>query len=409
MPKNLTPLLWYGFALIFTKAFALFTLPMVTQYLPPSEFGRLELMTSFIECAGLISGFAIGENVNRLAGDRLKRQALAGSVLLLGGANILLMQALLLIFAPYITFVPVSWMQASLLAAGLTAFIDLPMANLRVENRAQAFAVIMICRVALQVLGQYLLLKLDFGAAAIIYANMIVEICVSAFLARMQFKMTGFALSTEAFLSLYRLSLPYVLGGLAMFIVGNADRWFLVSSLPLAEIAFYGLALKLSLFVALFSHAFNMWWGPRKYGIYDASPIQARNILLLGGVMNCLGALFVWAAAPLFVTFILPATYAPLLQYLPFLVLISLLNETATLCSLGAFRAKTGLSVLGVNGAGAGVALLGYVVMIPLYGIWGAIYATLAAHSLRIGLYIWLCCKITPLPLFVPRKGLLQL
>jgi O-antigen/teichoic acid export membrane protein len=402
--KSLSPLLWYGFALVFTKAFALITLPMITRHIPPMEYGRLELITTFIEIIGLFCGFAVGENINRIATHKEKRAALAGSVLLLGGVFIVIIQLSLLIFAQYITFVPLIWLQASFLAASLTAFVDLPLANLRVENRAKTFALIMISRVVLQVMGQYLLLQANLGVAAILYANMIVEILFSILLVSMQHKMTGFKLSREAFNALTNLSLPYVIGGLAMFMVGNADKWVLISYISLDDLAFYGLALKLSLLVALFSHAFNMWWGPRKYATYDASPRKARNIIFLGGLMNVVGAVFVSIAAPLFVHYVLPVSYAPLLIYLPLLILVSFLNETATLFSLGAYRTKTGVSVLGVNGCGACVAIIGYFLLIPKFGIWGAIYATLLAHSVRIVLYVWVCQKITPLPLFSFHK-----
>jgi O-antigen/teichoic acid export membrane protein len=386
----------YGFVLFFTKAMAVITIPMVTSAIAPAEFGKLELIVSIVECAALIAGLAIAESFNR-ATTLLKRRQMAGAALITTGFMLSLFQ----MAAWYFQSENPLWLHLSLVTAALTAMVELPLANLRSENRARFFAIILITRALLQVTLQYILLAKGYGISGILFANMIVEIGVSLFLTLHFAKYFGFSFSKSAFKDILQVSFPYVLGGLAMFAVGNADRWFILRYVTFEEIAFYGIAIKLSLFVALASHAFNMWWGPRKYVIYDGEngANRVQNILILGFLFNISGAVFVFIAAPLFISYVLPQSYGQASLYIPLLIVVSLLNETATLMSLGAYRAKTGLPVLIINGTGALVALAGYMIFIPQFGIKGAIYATIIAHILRIVLYVLECRRVTPLPI----------
>lgn len=386
----------YGFVLFFTKAMAIITIPMVTSAIAPAEFGKLELIVSIVECAALIAGLAIAESFNR-ATTLLKRRQMAGAALVTTGFMLSFFQMGAWLYQSENPL----WLHLSLITAGLTAMVELPLANLRSENRGRFFAIILITRSLLQVSLQYIFLSKGYGITGILFANMMVEIGVSLFLALHFAKNYGFGFSRSAFRDIFHVSFPYVLGGLAMFAVGNADRWFILRYVTFEEIAFYGIAIKLSLFVALFSHAFNMWWGPRKYVIYDGEngANRVQNIILFGFLFNLTGAAFVFIVAPLFISYVLPASYAQSSLYIPLLIVVSLLNETATLMSLGAYRAKTGLPVLIINSTGAMAALAGYMILIPPYGIKGAIYATIIAHILRIVLYISECKRVTPLPI----------
>jgi O-antigen/teichoic acid export membrane protein len=390
--KTLTPILYYGFALVFIKAMAIFTIPLVTNAITPSEFGKLELIVSLVECAALISGLAIAEVFNRVADNREKRRELAGAALIITGVSLVLFQLLAITH-------PSLLIHTALVTASLTAMIELPLANLRIENRARFFAILLVSRSLASITLQYIFLKNGYGIEGILLANMLVELTISLFLATHFHKNYGFAFSKSAFSMIARVSLPYVLGALAMFMVGNADRWFLMRYVTLEDIAFYGIAVKFSLFVALFSHAFSMWWGPRKYATYfgENGMEKTRNILLIGFAFNMLGGLIVAFSAPLFIILVLPATYLDATQYIPLLIVVSLLNETATLVSLGAYRAKTGLPVLLINSAGAIMAITGYMILIPVYGVKGAIYATILAHFLRVCLYAYECQRVTPL------------
>ena len=69
-------------------------------------------------------------------------------------------------------------------------------------------------------------------------------------------------------------------------------------------------------------------------------------------------------------------------------MLAAALNELCSLVNVGAYAGRHGYRVLGVNSAGAAVALAGYVALTHPFGVWGAIAATIAGHGARLALYL---------------------
>ena len=116
-----------------------------------------------------------------------------------------------------------------------------------------------------------------------------------------------------------------------------------------------------------------------------------------GFTILIVSAVGVSLAAPLFIHLAMPPEYLAAARYIPWLVGICVLNELAALCSVGCYARNNSSLVLAVNGAAAVVAVAGYLLLIPSYGIEGAIAATILAHFLRIGLFIWLGHKSAPI------------
>ena len=65
----MTWLVPYVASVALTKGVALITLPLLTSHLTPAEFGRLDLVVSVIEVAGLILCFCAADLLFRFAGS----------------------------------------------------------------------------------------------------------------------------------------------------------------------------------------------------------------------------------------------------------------------------------------------------------------------------------------------------
>ena len=89
--------------------------------------------------------------------------------------------------------------------------------------------------------------------------------------------------------------------------------------------------------------------------------------------------------------------------YLPWLVLIAILNESTGLFNLGVYRKNHGYLVLTINSLAALVALIGYWIAIPTYGIIGAIGVTIVAQSTRLCLYVVLGQREITIPYALGR------
>ena len=103
----------------------------------------------------------------------------------------------------------------------------------------------------------------------------------------------------------------------------------------------------------------------------------------------------------------MPTAYRAALPFLPWLVLAASLNELCSLLNVGAYARNTGYQVLAVNTCGAAVALTGYIALTPTHGVWGAIAATIAAHCVRLTLYVAIGRNAAPIPYPLGLAGIL--
>ena len=71
----------FGASILLTKGLALVTLPLVTGHLAPSDYGRLEIVTSVVEAFGIVMTLGIADSLFRFAGPESgarQREVVAG-------------------------------------------------------------------------------------------------------------------------------------------------------------------------------------------------------------------------------------------------------------------------------------------------------------------------------------------
>jgi O-antigen/teichoic acid export membrane protein len=185
-----------------------------------------------------------------------------------------------------------------------------------------------------------------------------------------------------------------------MFVLGACDRWFLAGAVTPAELGYYGLAAKLSLIVPLAMQPFGLWWYARRIGMLQEVGGLEKSAQLIAVAMALLGigVAVVCGGAPLFIEALLPPAFKGALPYLPWLALIAALNELCSLTNVGAYASRHSFAVLTINGGGALVALAGYFLLVPHLGVYGAIAATIAGQTTRLGLYLAFGRRVAPIP-----------
>jgi len=125
---------------------------------------------------------------------------------------------------------------------------------------------------------------------------------------------------------------------------------------------------------------------------------RSADSVALGFAVLVGAAATVAIGGPAFIHLALPAAYAGAASFVPWLVLASVMNESASLLNVGVYARKTAWRVAAVNGAGAVAALAGYALLIPRAGIDGAIAATLVAQAVRIAGFLWAGRVDAPVP-----------
>jgi O-antigen/teichoic acid export membrane protein len=396
----------YAASVALTKGVALITIPLLTGHLPPADFARLELVSTIVEIAGLGLSFCAADLMHRFVGAG-GAQARANAAALTGALVVLALCAALLFGGGALALRPMfgGVIDADLLAVGLFAasissLIEAPLAWLRCEGRARLFLIAAAVRAFAQTSLMAATLSHGHGAFGVMAGNAAVDACMAILLVGAQARATGLRLDARILREALAYGWPLLAGGLAMFALGNCDRFFLAAHLPPEALAHYALAGKLATIVALAMQPFGLWWNARRIAAYDApdGPARSAQAITWGFALLCCGLVGVALCAPPLVWLLLPQAYAPAGALIPLLAVSVALNECCALANVSVYRDGRTRAALAINAAAACVAFAGYAALTPAYGVAGALAATWLGHGLRLAAFLAHGARHAPMP-----------
>ncbi len=408
----------YGLSILMLKGFSLITIPLYARYLGPAEYGKLDIVVSVIEFVGLCASLGLADTLYRFAssGSVMERSRAEGQVFGSGLMGALFIATIVQFLVPFIRdffsmTIAIAPLRAGLFAATITGLVELPLAWMRLHNHTLRYLAFVTGRSLSQIMLTWILLRQGHGVAAILYATLSINLASVTVFATLSAHSCRLVFSSIGFTNMAHYGLPLVGGGLAMYALGTFDRLFLAKAVTPQDIGHYAIAAKLALATALFVQPLALWWYPKRVAVLREPDGIARNAKVwnLGFTILMAGASFAALGLPLFIEFGLPHVYAPALKYLPWLILASVLNELVSLSSGGAYLRRGGYEILIVNSAAALIALIGYIALIPSFGVTGAIAATLAAHLVRLAIFVFRTKITAPVPLFTAPTLLVSL
>ncbi len=397
----------YTASVAFDKGFSIFTIPLVASYLAPQEYGRLDVVVSLIEFTGLVLALGIAETLVRFASttqDETERKACAARFLGTALVLALCIGGVIQLIAPWLAAtlhiqVSLPALRLGLAGATIAALVETPLIWMRLNQRSDLYLAFIVGRSLSQVALMWLVLRAGWGSDGLVMANGAAMLLFSACLVVWQISSTGIALSRDALQRVAGYGLPLVGAGLAMFALGNGNRWFLSGRVSDAEIAFLGLSFKLALAAPLLLQPFALWWNALRIAALTTPGGLERSATVwgLGFSVLTLSCLAVALGGPVLIQLALPPAYAAASHYLPFAVLVCFFNELNTLCNVGAYARSNGFYVFGVNASGAAVAVIGYGLLVPHFGVAGVLGAMIAGHLMRLALFVRIGREVAPI------------
>ncbi|MEP3526121.1 MAG: lipopolysaccharide biosynthesis protein [Hyphomicrobiales bacterium] len=400
-------------SIVLTKGFSLLTIPLMTNFVSPADYGHLDVVVSFMEFLGLIFALGLADTLFRFASNQKnasKQSQIAAEIIGTGIILAVLLGITVQLFVPvFLASLPIEFgegaIRAGFFAATLSGLIALPLAWVRLKNQPFLFFIFTAMRGFLLALSTVSVAWAGYDIETILYTNAAVDILIATIILSSMIRSTGVSFRLAAFKRTFNYGLPLVGGSLAMFALGALDRWFLVGTVSNISLAHYAVATKLALAAPLLMQPFSLWWFAQRYEILAQPQGRERvaSIISVGFVILFLSAAIISLAAPLFIHITMPAEYMKAVVYLPWLVAITVLNESNGLLNLGVYRKDHGYLVMTINSVAAIVALVGYWIAIPTYGIAGAIAATLLAQSVRLCLFLLLGQKEIAIPYALGR------
>jgi O-antigen/teichoic acid export membrane protein len=374
----------YGLGTLLVQAASIVLLPLYTRCLTVADFGILEILSRTGQILNIVlmaNGIATATfTFYCQAPTPEKKQNTAATVtlflaIILAGGT-LIVAALARPLALLIGVDSPALAAAGILAAlaECTTVIPMCLAQARVESiyYVSVSLAMLVCRVLLVTAA---VAVLGWGIWGVLLASIVTSLLFAVVLNLREFWHNAFRPELGQLWELARFALPFVPGGLCLFVLNSGDRFFLVKAAGAEELGIYALGCKLAMAVGIFSFMplFKVW----SARMYDAFALPNAARVVGQAFTRILGAyLLVGLALCLFAkdAIVLLATPA----YIPAAVLVG------PLC-LGSFFASAANLADGVfyahrrTGLKPWIALASMLVMcalyawlIPAYGAMGA-------------------------------------
>jgi O-antigen/teichoic acid export membrane protein len=389
---------FYGAAVLASRAVSLVMLPLYTRALTPADYGVLQLLLLTMEVVALLVSAGAAAGVMRFyyrATTDDERHAVQWTALaLLAGLNALGAVFVLAAAGPValVTLKNATWAPELRLAAltfALEPFVAIPMLSLQVRQRARDAMVASLVKLALQVtLNVTLLVVLHMGVRGAVLSACLTNLIMGAVLTWRLRRDVPFRVSWSAARDLRRFGLPYQFVTVGTFILTFGDRFFLQAARGATEVGLYALAYQFGFIVYTFcASPWLQAWTPRRHELVRQPPAErdaAYNegallltVLIVTGVVGA--ALF---AKPALRIIAAPA-YLGAAVYVPWIVSAYVLQAWSETAQFGIDVSERTVWATAATWVGTLVVLPAYALMIPRWGATGAAAATIIAFAAR--------------------------
>ncbi len=398
----------YGLGIFLMKGISLVMLPVYTHYLPPLEYGRLEILVVMANIASIILGFGLVEALCRFVGlakTFADKQRHAGECLFIAMIVALLSLTGFYFYSGFmadllpgeISSQEVFYLGIALAVGGV---IDVPLAWLRITDNALLFFKVTMLKVIVQVLLTIYWLSSGLGVLSILMAGAVASVTVAVLLLVIQIRQTGLGFSVHNLSCICRYASPIFIGGLATFALSGMDRWILAKHFGAEQIAAYAIAIKFALVPPLLIQPFTLWWFPKRYSVLNEENGIEMNahFAILGAIASVSICGVLGLVGPYLIRALTPVTYHQAASILPWLLLCSLIKMVSELLNLGCFIDKTSQLQMKINLVSCSVGAFLLITLVPELMIVGAIISLTLANSLRLLLFYYYSQKQLYLP-----------
>lgn len=408
VPQGVQHAAVYAAALGLSKLTAVAMLPVFTHFLTPEEYGRLDVLQTLANLLSIVIGFGMADTLFRFAGaaeSEAERKDQAAQVF-----GLALTAS---IFSLIVTQAAAPWIadllpgdpgllntRVILVSLSVTGAILVPLSWLRMRGKAWGYFAGSAGRALAQAALVALFLGLGFGVEGVLMGGMVCALTLAIVMSILQWRDTGIKLALSTFKRQGRFGGTLVIAGIATFVLDSCDRWILAGTIGTEALADYALAGKIGIMAAFLTQPFEMWWLPKRFTVLRSAngTIRCARMTEIGLCVAMVASLGIAAVGPFVVLWMTPIAYHGAIAFIPVLAGLAALNASTTLMNTGVLSEEKTTKPIWIDGGAAGIAVTGYLLLIPSMGAWGAVWATIIALSARLVAYTVLGQKTQSLP-----------
>lgn len=386
----------YAIGTMISRITGLVMLPIYTRYLSPADYGVIELLTMAIEITGILVGLRISQAMFRfyiLAEGGQEKQEIVSTVLLTVlaasglGATLLYIAAEPLSVLIFGTSAYLYEFQLFAFTLITNAIIAVGQAYIRARQMPILYVSIGAVTLAIQVaLNVIFVVVLDMHVRGVVYSALGSGVIVAAGFCLYVFGGVGFHYSLAVARRLIRFVAPLMLASVGAFYVSFADKYFIRLFGSLTEVGLYVLAARISSIIGTLYRSFNMSWGADRFEIVkheNARTIFRQVFRFLSAALVMAGVGLALFASDLF-HIMTDQEYYSAGNIVPILVAAGIVRIYAMFCNFGIMLNECTRYIAEATWIKVVVSSLGYVLLIPYLGVYGAAIALLVSNLVEL-------------------------
>ncbi|MBU0985587.1 MAG: oligosaccharide flippase family protein [candidate division Zixibacteria bacterium] len=397
----------YGMATGVQRMLGFVMIPLYTSYLAPADYGVMELLymtTSLIE---MVVGIGIAHGVVRFYFEsdiQTERNKVISSAFL-GMGGLLLPTVLLLIFSSStLSFYVLDSREYTSLFVLAFASMGLGMLNqvnlsyLRAEKRSLLVVASSVGQMLLNLgLNVYFIVVMDMGVAGIFWGNLISVAVTMAVVTPMVLRRVGIRFSFDVVKGLVKFGLPLIPSNIANYIVVASDRWFIKEYVSISETGIYSLGYKFGSLVNNFvTSPFNQIYGPRRMELFrqDESHALFGRVFTYFVLIITVVGLGISLVSRDLVRLMADEAYWDAYKIIPLVTLAHIALAFFYHVNIGITITKKTKYFMYINVMNGLLNIGLNILLIPMFGIWGAAWSTLICYTFRSGLGYYFSRKL---------------
>ena len=403
----------YGVGIILVRAGSILLLPLYWLRLEPADYGVIGLSQAVVLFLAPVLGIGLYDAVQRLYYDWNAEErphyltavwvgTIAVSLAICGLLDALGTALFALVFEQ-VTFDP--YLRIAIWTAFATNLSMLPLTLLRVREHLRHYTLIVFGQFLTQTgITLYLIFFMDMGVVGYLLGALISAMLWGGYFIVHMLREARWPFRRAHFAEPLRYALPIVPAALLDGLNTVIDRYFLDKFVGLQQIGLYALAHQFGQGFNVFNQIMKNSWFPFIYRVSserdDAPHVLAKFSLYYLAVL-ALPALGIALLSRELILFFGDEKYFGIYEYIPAFVLFYYMHAIANSFGRGLDLAKRMAYTPLIQIVGLAVGIISMWLLIPRFGLWGAVSAMLMANLVRTTLLIGLAHHFYPRPLLV--------
>lgn len=365
-------------------------LPIYTRFLTPADYGVLELLSMILDFFGIIFGMRISEAVLRFyfaEKTDLGRKQVFSTAMILGISLSISGLIMVLCFSGIFSEIILGsreyagYLTPFAFTLVLDTIANIGMVYLMARQRPWLFISISILKLCLQItFNIYFIVIKGMRVEGVIYSALIASSTITSIMLIYMVYANGFSYSRAITRGIIKFSLPMIVAGVAAFYSTFGDRYFIRLFSGLHEVGLYSLGYKFGFILAMVAwDPFQKIWSSMRYQIYE----KENAVSLYQRIFTYISLILIFTALGIalfvkdFFRIVTAPEFWPAYKVVPVILVAYIFQSWTAFCNLGILIKKNTIQITYGMMVGVAVITAGYALLIPIWGVMGAAFATL--------------------------------